>query len=266
MKFIEVEKSVREKEWSMSDLHAHSHYELYFLISGTREFFLTNKMFKISAPCVIVIPPYTMHKTEGVGFTRINLNIAPDALGGYETAVLIRLGEKIINLSRREYEEISAVLEKSLDETKKNSPFSGDKLKTLVSYAIYLLDGFDPSHAAACAKSNLKNVSPVYLRLIDFLNENYDKDFSLEDLSKKFYISKVSLCAGFKKAMNTTINEYVTEIRLNKAKQYLATSDKSVEEISYLCGFSSAAYFGIVFKNKTGLSPLGYRKLEKSKE
>ena len=80
MSFIEVEKSVREKEWDMTDLHSHSHYEIYFLISGTRKFFLVDKMYHISAPCLIVIPPYTMHKTEGFAFTRININVSATSL------------------------------------------------------------------------------------------------------------------------------------------------------------------------------------------
>ena len=91
MKFIEIEKSVKQNEWSMTDLHSHEHYELYFLFSGARNFFLKDKMYKIEAPCYIVIPPYTMHKTEGSGFMRINVNVMPDALSDYEISALNKL-------------------------------------------------------------------------------------------------------------------------------------------------------------------------------
>ena len=49
----------------MSDLHSHNHYEIYFLVKGERSFFLSNKMYNLKGPVIIIIPPYVMHKTEG---------------------------------------------------------------------------------------------------------------------------------------------------------------------------------------------------------
>ena len=92
------------------------------------------------------------------------------------------------------------------------------------------------------------------------------KTFLLPLFAKKFFLSKATLCDCFIKALNCTIGEYVMRLKLNKARQYLSSTKKSVEEISALCGFSSAAYMGLLFKNKTGLSPLQYRKLQESKK
>ena len=54
-------------------------------------------------------------------------------------------------------------------------------------------------------------------------------------------------------------------LKLNKAKQYLSSTKKNIKDISDLCGFSSAAYMGLIFKQKIGLSPLKYRQLQVSK-
>jgi transcriptional regulator GlxA family with amidase domain len=54
-------------------------------------------------------------------------------------------------------------------------------------------------------------------------------------------------------------------VRLTKAKKMLVDTHKSVGEISELCGFSSANYFGLIFKQKEHLSPLQYRKNQQSK-
>jgi transcriptional regulator GlxA family with amidase domain len=54
--------------------------------------------------------------------------------------------------------------------------------------------------------------------------------------------------------------EYVMRIRLNKAKGLLRNTNKSIEEVAFECGFSSANYFGLIFKKEIGLSPLNYKK------
>ena len=57
MNFIEIEKSIRNENWSMNDLHSHSHYEIYYLYQGNRTFFLSNALYKLSAPVIVIIPP-----------------------------------------------------------------------------------------------------------------------------------------------------------------------------------------------------------------
>ena len=88
MPFIEIEKSVRENEWSMQELHSHSHYEIYFLSKGTRSFFLSNALYQVTAPVVMVIPPHVMHKTEGEAFERYNFNVDAAYLDPYQKEVL----------------------------------------------------------------------------------------------------------------------------------------------------------------------------------
>ena len=60
--------------------------------------------------------------------------------------------------------------------------------------------------------------------------------------------------------MKCSVMKYVLELRLNKAKLLLRDTDKSIEQISVECGFSSANYFGLTFKKSIGLSPLNFRK------
>ena len=129
-----------------------------------------------------------------------------------------------------------------------------------------LLEKTDTTKTFESVKGNTDKVSPLALKIIDYVSVNFTENVSLDALSKKFFISKATLCDCFKKAMNCTIGEYVMRLKLNKARQYLSSTKKKVEEISALCGFSSAAYMGLLFKNKMGLSPLQYRKLQESKK
>ena len=263
MSFIEFDKSVKDYEWLMQDFHSHSHYELFFLLKGNRSFFLKDKMFSISAPCLIVIPPYTMHRTEGSGFKRININVSPDFLSAYEKQVL-KKGDNITPLSITDGKPLEKLLEEGCEVFSGGEKNKTDILKILFGYIVYNIDKLEPASPEVYT-AHTEKVPAVVLKILEYLSHNFMSEISLTALSEKFFTSKASICANFKKTMNCTVNEYLTTLRLNKAKQLLATSDKSLEKIAEISGFSSAMYMGLVFRKKVGLSPLGYRKLEKSK-
>ena len=54
--------------------------------------------------------------------------------------------------------------------------------------------------------------------------------------------------------------KYVSELRITAAEKLLDNTDKTIEEIAEICGFSSASYFGLAFKKERGRSPSNYRK------
>jgi AraC-like DNA-binding protein len=55
--------------------------------------------------------------------------------------------------------------------------------------------------------------------------------------------------------MGTNVNEYILNMRIQKAKYYLKHEELSIAETAYKTGFSTASYFSTVFKSKTGISP-----------
>ena len=84
-------------------------------------------------------------------------------------------------------------------------------------------------------------------------------------LADRFFVSKATLIYNFNKYASCSPMDFLLNVRLTKAKDMLINSGKSVGEISDECGFSSANYFGLIFKKKEGLSPLQYRKNQRSK-
>lgn len=83
--------------------------------------------------------------------------------------------------------------------------------------------------------------------------------FGVEDLCKQMGISKVQLYRKVKALLDTNINEYILQARMQKAKYYLQHEDLTVAEVAYKTGFASPAYFSTVFKNKEGVSPSAFR-------
>ena len=263
MAFIEIEKSVRENEWSMQELHSHSHYEIYFLSKGTRSFFLANALYKVTAPIVMVIPPHVMHKTEGDAFERYNVNVDAAYLDPYQKEVLETQALKLIKPSSTQTEQLSALLDNAIlaDERQKHAPHI---VRALFSYCVYLLESLQDTAVLPNAAAQ-SDIPTLVLKIIDYLHVHYAEKLTLQSISDTFFVSKATLLYNFKKHTNCSLIYFLLNIRLTKAKELLTKDVLNVGEIAERCGFSSANYFGLIFKQKEGISPLHYRKNQRAK-
>jgi len=98
-------------------------------------------------------------------------------------------------------------------------------------------------------------------QVIEYLQEHYNQDLTLDDVARKVHISPSHLSRLFKDELGMTIIDYLTDIRIAAAKQMLENSDLMVKEIAEKVGYQEASYFTRVFKKNTGVSPAEYRRL-----
>lgn len=96
-------------------------------------------------------------------------------------------------------------------------------------------------------------------RALNYINENLDKDLTIQNISKNTNISKSVLYRYFHRFFNCTVSQYINKKRIDKAIDLLTKSDLSIEEIAQQIGFSSGSYFSKTFKKEKGLSPLKYK-------
>lgn len=96
--------------------------------------------------------------------------------------------------------------------------------------------------------------------MISFMNEKYSEKLSLEAIAASGKVSKTGCCMIFKRYINKTPNEYLTELRLRNAVDLLKSTDLTVLEISGAVGFSGASYFTETFRRVYGCTPSEYRK------
>ena len=102
---------------------------------------------------------------------------------------------------------------------------------------------------------------PTYTeKACSFINAHYKEQISLEDIAKHVMINKNYLIRLFKKELNTTPNNYMTETRLYHSQLLLLQSDYTVKNIALSCGFNTPSYFIKLFRNKYGDTPEDYRK------
>ena len=96
-------------------------------------------------------------------------------------------------------------------------------------------------------------------KAIKIINEEYNKGLGLEDLANKLHLSKNYLCSLFKEETGFTFCQYLNTLKTNKAKKLLLEDKKTLEYISYECGFSSQPHFTMTFKKYTGKTPKEYK-------
>lgn len=92
-----------------------------------------------------------------------------------------------------------------------------------------------------------------------YINEHYHTDLNLEVLSRELLVSKYHLLRLFKKYYGQTPQQYLSQKRIEKAKEHLREG-MSVTEVCFAVGFKSLGSFSSLFKRKTGSSPVEYQK------
>ncbi|MDN5361685.1 MAG: two-component system, response regulator YesN [Moorella sp. (in: firmicutes)] len=96
--------------------------------------------------------------------------------------------------------------------------------------------------------------TPPVEKAVAFINANYGRSISLEDVALVVNLSPAHLSRLFKKEMGRTVIEYLTLVRLEVAKRLLREG-KTIEEVAAAVGFNEATYFSRVFKREVGVPP-----------
>lgn len=160
-------------------------------------------------------------------------------------------------LSQQQYESKISALTDSLAKSpleRINNCASFDELHLLLSNAVKQY--FEALHAAVPDSSTLFLIK-------DYISSNYsDSSLSIKDISEHVHLSSSYLCTVFKTETGQTLNQYLTQFRIEKAKQLLLDPRNKISEIAALVGYCDSNYFGKAFKKVVGLSPSEYREKE----
>ena len=96
-------------------------------------------------------------------------------------------------------------------------------------------------------------------RAREFIAQNQDRDVSLQEVAKAVNTSTFYFCKLFKKATGLTFTDYLSRVRIEKAKNLLLNPNLRVSEIAYEVGFQSLTHFNRMFRKLTGQSPSAWR-------
>ncbi len=106
--------------------------------------------------------------------------------------------------------------------------------------------------------SNIDNEN--FKKMLQYLNDNFYKKIKLKELSNRFFLHPNYTCYLFNKLLGTTFSDYLKEIRMKHAAEFLKKRELTIKEVANKAGYDDYFYFNKVFKKHYGSTPTEYRK------
>ncbi|MCC4796633.1 AraC family transcriptional regulator [Enterovibrio norvegicus] len=139
----------------------------------------------------------------------------------------------------------------SLGKEPVQSPMDSHLLHALLSYSQQML--------LAPEAGRRNRVEDLYQGICIYIQENFHRDISRESIASRFSITPNHLSRLFRQQGHMRMADYITWVRVDRAKFMLKRYDFRLSEVATRCGFQDVNYFYRVFKAKTGLTPSEYR-------
>ncbi|MBE6607021.1 MAG: helix-turn-helix domain-containing protein [Ruminococcaceae bacterium] len=248
------------------NIHMHNCCEIFFCLSGGKNFLIGSQLYEVSDNDIFVINQYEGHKItylDDTKFRRYVLQISPEFIYGVSSNCT-DLGkcfyphEYGFDHRRQLTKEMAENFKKKIDMLSVDFGYGDDILKRqiMTELLVELNRIFMTSDEASVISSSNTAVRAA----IDYINANYSQPLNLESVAKSAYLSVNQLCRLFSKYCGTTVAKYIMSKRISEAKKLLA-SGKSVTETAMLCGFGDYSVFMRVFKKSVGMTPGKYKSL-----
>ena len=255
MSFINIELLKKDVLYQTSE-HSHDYYELFFLLEGSRDYFITNKAYSISPGMFVLLKPHMYHSTQGKVFKRLIIYFDDEFISQYLNKEITEEFFKYTIRDSYENPKILSLINSIIEENENTDSRYRENyiaLKLTEIFIIMLRRQKQPQNRRYNYKNKLIN------DVMNYITHKYNENLSLEFLAKKFFISAYYLSHLFKKVTNFNLSEYILNVRLGETLKMLNTK-LSLTEIAERTGFNSANYMSSQFKKKLGLSPQKYRK------
>lgn len=257
---LSMEYRKRSGPFQMDVSHAHAFCEAYYLRSGECVYSLNGRSYSLDKGSFVFIPAHLLHRTAASSHERILLEIDPQLLRGFGAALpiakaqselVIRLDEAAQSRTEAFFSCIAECL------SKKATGYETQARLYLASLFAYV-GGF-ARLSPVCART-LTSRQQKAEQIIRYIENNYMRSLSLNDLARDLFSSKYYLAHLFRQETGFTVFSYLTAVRLQQARTLLTETSLCVSDVAEQSGFPSQSHFNRIFLRETGVSPLKYRK------
>ena len=142
---------------------------------------------------------------------------------------------------------IADSLWKDMIELCKNGACEAERSSACYDFIVRMLD---------CLSQRNKNISE---QVKDYIIQHYNRNITLDEVANFIGMTPTSLSRHLRKKKQDNFLKQLKDIRIETAKDLLKTTDLPAISVAGMCGFESPSYFGKIFKEETGMTPLEYR-------
>ncbi|MBQ9120516.1 MAG: helix-turn-helix transcriptional regulator [Lachnospiraceae bacterium] len=249
--------------------HYHDCYELYYLYSGERYYFIQDKTYHVTGGSFVMINPSEIHRTGNLGnfgydrmlihFSRELLEDYLDMDKGLNPYKNLEEEVHIISLAPQEQKFVEMLLHIMETEYYGNRQYENAYIKHTLLQLLLFLNTCKPNRADA-ALAEINATQKTIFEIIGYINNHYSEELTLEKISAQYFLSTFYFSRTFKEITGFHFVEYLNNVRIKEAKKLLLDTTLTVNDIAAAVGFKSNTHFGRVFKQAEGVSPSGYRK------
>ena len=256
-------------EWMLPTLHCHDFYELYIHFGGAKFYCIDNNVYPIEPFQLLVVPPFCMHGLMGDSvprqYERAFLYITPATLRHCGSGVIDLEGffNQYMKNGHHHFllcEEDALTCKELIQDLQKNlrtpSPLGQFTNHTRLMQFLQII--------STTMQTAQETVEPVVLNsamheILSYVNDHFTQPLKLETLARQFGVSTSFLSHEFVKYTGRSVYDYILYRRVLLAKAMMSTN-QSLSEVAYLCGFNDYSSFLRIFRKMAGVSPSEYRK------
>jgi len=258
---------------SQPSFHAHPELELVFIIEGYGTRIIGNKVEPFESGDMVFIGSNVPHIwLSDEAFYKKNTTLSSKVVVTYFNP---KIFEEVFN-SVKEFSSIREVIRqaskgiKIFGETRK---IIAEKLITLSSKSGFeKIEGLlqimhiisTSQHKSFIVNKEIESPESQYsdrlICVIKFIKDNLQNQLSLKQVAAIACMTEQSFCRFFRNRTKKSFSQYLSDQRISHACNLLIQTDKSISEISDLCGYRSSSHFCKVFKDQLGQSPYQYKK------
>lgn len=241
-------------------IHYHEFYEIHYSTLGQLGYRIESSMYKLLPGSLLCIPPFFPHKPQAIAgdsYREILIRIAPSFIDnlvsrGVDVTKCFKKQAPVYNLSPDYYPVASKLLRKLLEEY--NSTEFGNEIyaEGLLMEVLIIINRI--SETASDIRIKGQADSALVSKAIEFINQKYAEDITLESLAQSLFVSKFYLSHSFKDAVGISIHKYITMKRLLIAKQLLLKGNMP-KDVANQCGFKDYSSFYKAFHSEFGIRP-----------
>ena len=238
--------------------HRHpDYYQIYYILDGRGRFLLDGNYHSFVGGMFFLVHPGEVHGIDRLKPVSGSVELLEMKFGVFDAKLVETLSA--VNGPCYGTDELLQDFRRIFDEALRKDFYYEERLPHLFAAWLYRV-AYTFKNAMRPKDEGRENAPAA--RIKKYIDEHYRENVTLEKLAEVEPFSKNYLCHLFRKGTGMTINDYVNQVRISKAKELLNNSKMDVEEIGLECGFSSVHYFINVFKKIVGIPPGVYRRSE----
>ncbi len=253
---------------NMEFQHFHSFYEMYILLDDQAGHIIDGTWYDLRCGDIVCLRPSLLHKTyypEGKPCKRLIIQFAiPPGHSKLDSCMntiyhvfeggcpIYRFDE---NTRKSVFEKLNAIYRVSQ---------TGDELMPLRVHSRFLeflaVLYNNRNHNLYTNNADFDNVTEKIYQITTYIHSHITETLSLESLSRDFFISSFYLSHQFKRVTGFNLTQYIQMTRIRNAQNLLASTDMTISDIAFSCGFTSFSQFNRAFNKFVGAAPTVYRK------